>query len=175
MAVVGVRERRSVSEWRKVSWQVRDEEETEENRWKNEKKKRGWNKVQKQRRNNHKENEWDWWRQKRNADTAWDTAVPRRCPHKKGGAQRPVWNKGFQQRKLWQFQHPLVLRSVDFWGPKHLQQVWAAQTLCQHNQLGFHKLIELCKQITHSQDKQSPAKTQPPLGPQEKWAWLCFC
>lgn len=63
----------------------------------------------------------------------------------------------------------------DFWGHKHLQQVQAAQTLRQHNQLGFHKLLELCKQITHSQDKQSPAKTQPPLGPQEKWAWLCFC
>lgn len=102
------------------------------------------------------------------------TAIPRRFPDKKGGAQRPLWENSFQQRKLWQFQHPLVLRSMDFWGHEHLQQVRAAQTLRQHNELGFHKLIELCKQITHSQDKQSPAKTQPPLGPQEKWAWLCF-
>lgn len=32
MAVVGVRERKEVSEWRKVSLQVRDEKEIEENK-----------------------------------------------------------------------------------------------------------------------------------------------
>lgn len=57
MAVVGVRERKEVSEWRKVSLQVRDQA-TEENKRRNEK--RGQNKLYKQRRNNNKGNEWDW-------------------------------------------------------------------------------------------------------------------